>query len=147
MADNTYPIPSFHFMVEWGGKKGEFNEVSGLNAEVKTIEYRHGLSPNYTPIKMPGQQTYSNITCKRGIFKGDNQLFEWWKSITMNKVKRRDITISLLDEAHNPVMVWKIYTAWPVKVDGPSLNAQGDEVAFETLELAHEGLEAMQPGA
>ena len=117
--------------------------MSGLNAEVKVIEYRHGASPSYHPVKMPGQQDYSNITCKRGIFKGDNDLFVWWKSIQMNKVKREDITISLLDEAHKPVMSWKIFKAWPLKVEGPSLNAQGDEVAFESMELVHEGLETI----
>ena len=144
MTDNNYPIPVFHFLVDWGGKKGEFTEVSGLGAEVSIIEYRHGLSPQYSTIKMPGQKTFNNITCSRGIFKGDNELFEWWKTINLNQIARRDITISLLDEDHEPVMSWKIFNAWPVKVDGPSLNSRGDEVAIETLEMAHEGLECVQ---
>lgn len=144
MSDNNYPIPVFHFLVDWGGKKGEFTEVSGLSAEVGVIEYRHGLSPQYSTIKMPGQKTFNNITCSRGIFKGDNELFEWWKTINLNQIARRDITISLLDESHEPVISWKIYNAWPTKVDGPSLNSRGDEVAVETLEIAHEGLECVQ---
>jgi phage tail-like protein len=46
----------------------------------------------------------------------------------------------LLNEAHKPVMTWEIQQAWPVKVEGPSLNAKGNEVAIETVEFAHEGM-------
>ena len=77
MAD--YPLPKFHFQVEWGGTKIGFTEVSGLDVETEVIEYRHGASPEYHKTKQPGMTKYSNITLKRGIFVGDNEFFDLWK--------------------------------------------------------------------
>jgi len=68
-----YPLPVFHFRVEWGGTSISFSEVSGLNMETQVIEYRDGLSPDYSTVKMPGMQKYGNITLKRGAMQGDNE--------------------------------------------------------------------------
>lgn len=136
----TYPIPKFHFRVEWGGTNIGFSEVSGLNIENKVIEYRDGVSPEYSKIKMPGMREYSNITLKRGVFKGDNEFFNWLNTISLNTVERRDLTISLLNEKHEPVVVWKVSNAFPVKVQSTDLKADGSEVAIEQIDLAHEGL-------
>jgi phage tail-like protein len=135
-----YPFPVFHFRVDWGGSNIGFSEVTGLNVETQVIEYRDGNSPDSSTIKMPGMQKYGNITLKRGMMKNDNEFYNLWNTHQLNKIERRDITISLLDETHSPVMVWKLRNAWPVKVDGGSLKATGNEVAIETMELAHEGL-------
>lgn len=137
---NDYPLVKFHFQVEWGGTKIGFTEVSGLDVETELIEYRHGASPEFSKTKMPGMQKYSNITLKRGSFQSDNEYFEWWNTVKLNKIDRRDITISLLNEEHEPLIVWKIKNAWPLKVQSTDLKADGNEVAIETLELAHEGL-------
>ncbi len=135
-----YPLPVFHFQVEWGGTKIGFAEVSGLNIETQLIEYRDGASPEYSSIKMPGIPKFGNITLKRGIMAADNELFAWLKTTSLNKVARRDLTISLLNENHDPVMSWKARHAFPVKLEGPGLKATGNEVAIESIELAHEGL-------
>lgn len=139
MAD-TYPVPKFHFSVDWGGQRLGFTEVSGLDVQTDVIEYREGASPEYHKIKMPGMQKFSNITLKRGTFKGDNQYFDWWNTVRLNTIERRDVTISLLNENHEPVVTWQIKNAWPIKVQSTDLKADGNEVAIETLELAHEGL-------
>lgn len=136
-----YPLPAFHFIVDWSGERIGFSEVSGLTQENQAIEYRDGSSPEFSSIKMPGLQKYSNVTLKRGIVKSDNDFFKWLSTIKMNTVERRDLVISLLDESHEPVMAWKIHNAFPVKVEGPSLKATGNEVAIESIELAHEGLD------
>ena len=136
----VYPIPVFHFRVEWGGKNIGFSEVSGLTQELQIIEYREGTSPDYSTLKMPGLHKYNNITLKRGIAKGDNEFFTWLNTVKMNIIERRDLTISLLNENHEPVMVWKAHNAFPVKVEGPGLKASGNEVAVESVEIAHEGL-------
>lgn len=138
MAD--YPLPAFHFQVDWGGTRIGFTEVSGLTLETQVIEYRDGASPVYSVQKMPGIPKFGNITCKRGIVAGDNQYFEWLNTTQLSQVERRDITISLLNEKHEPVMVWKARNAFPVKVEGPGLKSTGNEVAIESLEIAHEGL-------
>jgi phage tail-like protein len=139
MATN-YPLVKFHFQVEWGGTKIGFTEVSGLDVETEVVEYRHGASPEYSKTKMPGMQKFSNITLKRGTFATDNEYYVWWNSVKLNTIERRDITISLLNEEHEPVVTWKVKNAWPAKVQSTDLKADGNEVAIETMELVHEGL-------
>ena len=136
----TYPIPKFHFRVEWGGTRIGFTEVTGLEVSTDVIEYRDGASPDYSKIKMPGMQKFGNITMKRGTFAHDNEYYNWWNTHALNTIQRRDITISLLNESHEPVVVWKVKNAWPVKVQSTDLKGDGNEVAIETIEIAHEGL-------
>ena len=135
-----YPLPKFHFSVDWGGTKIGFTEVSGLDVETELIEYREGSSPVYSKIKMPGMQKFSNITLKRGTFKSDNEFYIWWDSVKLNTIERRDVTIKLLNEEHEPVLTWKVRNAWPLKVQSTDLKADGSETAIESLEIVHEGL-------
>lgn len=141
----NYPLPKFHFTVTWDGISSiGFTEISGLDITRDVIEYRDGSSPEFSKIKMPGMQKYSNITLKRGTFKGNNEFYQWlYGNINQNSVDmiRRDITITLLDEEHNPVVVWKVHNAWPSKMVSTDLrSSDSTDVAIETLELAHEGL-------
>ena len=135
-----YPLPKFHFQVQWGGTKIGFTEVTGLEVTTEKIEYRDGASKEYHKVRMPGMQTFGDLTLKRGVFAGDNEFYDWWNSVALNTVERRDITISLLNESHEPVVVWKVKNAWPTKVTSTDLNASGSETAIETLMLTHEGL-------
>jgi phage tail-like protein len=135
-----YPLPKFHFQVQWAGTRIGFTEISGLDVETEVIEYRDGASPTFSKAKMPGMQKYPNVTMKRGVFKSDNEYFAWWNSVSLNTVERRDVIVSLLNEAHEPVMVWKIRNAWPTKIGSTDLKADGNEIAIESIELAHDGL-------
>jgi phage tail-like protein len=135
-----HPMPAYHFIVEWGGTRLGFTEVSGLEISTDVVEYREGADPNQAAHKMPGLTHYKNIVLKRGILKGDNDFFNWINTIKLNQVERRDIIIKLLNENHDPVMSWKVMNAFPAKLTGPVLNANSSEVAIEELELAHEGL-------
>ena len=83
---------------------------------------------------------FSNITLKRGSMPGDSDFYKWINTTSLNKVERRDIMISLVNETHAPVMTWKAKNAFAVKVQASDLKSDGNEVAIETLELAHEGL-------
>lgn len=136
----TYPLVKFHFQVEWGGTKIGFTEVSGLDVETEVVEYRDGANPEYSKVKMPGMQKFSNITLKRGTFASDNEYFTWWNTVKLNTITRRDITISLLNEEHSPVVTWKVKNAWPTKIQSTDLKADGNEVAIESMEIVHEGL-------
>lgn len=135
-----YPLPKFHYQVQWGGARLGFTDVSGLTVETQMIEYREGNSPEYHKIKMPGMQNFGNITLKRGMMLDDNEFYAWWNTVALNTIERRDLTISLLNESHEPVFVWKVKNAWPIKVSSTDLKADGNEVAIETIEIAHEGL-------
>ena len=137
---NEYPIPKFHFQVEWGGSKIGFTEVSGLDVEREVIEYRDGSSKEYSKLKMPGLSKFSNITLKRGSFKKDNDFYDWWISNKLETVDRRDITISLLNEEHTPIITWKVKNAWPSKIQPTDLKSDDNSIAIETMEIVHEGL-------
>ncbi len=136
----NYPLPKFHFRVEWGGTKLGFSEVTGLNIENELIEYRDGSSPEYHKLKMPGLQKYGNITLKRGMFRQDNEFFAWLNTVSLANIERRDVSISLLNEQHEPVFLWRVKNAFPVKITAPDLKSDANEVAVESIELAHEGL-------
>jgi phage tail-like protein len=136
----TYPLPKFHFRVDWGGSSIGFSEVTGLEIKNKAIAYREGSSPVFSNLQMPGMMEWSAITLKRGTVAGDSEFYTWISTISMNTVERRDITISLLNENHEPVFTWKALNAFPTKVQASDLKADGSEVAIETLEITHEGL-------
>lgn len=137
---SNYPLSTNHFIVDWGGQRIGFTEVSGLSIEMEPISYRQGASPEYSNITMPGQIKHTNIVLKRGISLGDNDFYDWFKTVKLNTIERRDITISLLNEEHEPVVTWKVKNAFPVKVSWPDLKANANEPAIETIELAHEGI-------
>lgn len=139
--DAVWPLPKFRFVVDWDDQTNlSFAEVSGMESNVQPIEYRHSNSPEFSMIKMPGQRADGSVTFRKGVFKSDNKFWEWYSAIKMNTIKRVPITIKLLDEEGNPTMVWKLLNAWPTKVTGTDLNSSSNEVAIESIEVAHEGV-------
>ncbi|HET7535756.1 MAG TPA: phage tail protein [Candidatus Didemnitutus sp.] len=137
----TWPLPSFRFQVTWGSQqKIPFQEVSGLDTETQVIEYRHSNSSAFSTIKMPGIKKFGNVTMKRGVFTKDNMFWDWYKQITMNTIKRITVIVQLLDEKGNPTMTWTLLNAWPTKISSPTLKSDGNDVAIQTIEIAHEGL-------
>ncbi len=139
-STTVWPLPKFHFQVKWDSTVMSFQEVSGLDVQSEEIKYRHGDSPVFSVIKMPGMVKVGNVTMKKGIFKADNKFWDWFKQIKMNTIKRVPVTISLLDEAGKPTMVWTLANAWPTKITGTDLKSEGNEVAVESIEIVHEGL-------
>lgn len=138
--DNVWPLPKFYFQVKIGDKEIPFQEVSGLDIEAQIIEYRHGNSKEFSTIKMPGIKKTGNVTLKKGIFVKDNGFWDWFNKIKMNTIERQTIVINLLDEAGAPTMVWTLTNAWPTKITGTDMKSDGNEIAVETIEVAHEGL-------
>lgn len=142
VQDNVWPLPKFYFTVKVGNlSEAMFQEVSGLDVEAQVIEYRHGNGPEFSPIKMPGIKKYANVTLKKGLFKGDNRFWDWFNKIKMGVIERQLVTIKLLDESGAPTMVWTLKNAWPTKITGTDMKSEGNEVAVETLEMVHEGIE------
>ncbi|MEI6651146.1 MAG: phage tail protein [Chlorobiaceae bacterium] len=140
-----YPVPRFHFQVDWGGAKLSFTEVTGLVMEREKIEYRHSDSKDFNKISMPGMVKNNNITLKRGKFESDFDFNTWLEEIANERVeKRRDVTIRLLNEKHNPVAAWTAIRCFPVKISASDLKSDANEIAVESIELAHEGLKLMK---
>jgi phage tail-like protein len=118
--------------------KGSFSECTGLDVSMDPIEYRNG-SEDFTPRKIPGLKKFPNIVLKRGII-GDLTFWNWMLEGMNGTVHRTEGSIILLDEAKNEVFRWHFKRGWPTKFTGPALNAKTNEIAIETLEIAHEGL-------
>lgn len=145
MASGTRndPYGQFNFLIEIDGvTRAGFSEVSGLTTDTNLIEYREGDEIT-TVRKLPGLMKYSNIVCKRG-FTADASLWSWRLQVIQGTTQRTTGTITLLDEARKPALRWNFTAGWPVKWEGPALNGKTSEVAIETLEIAHEGLELEQ---
>ena len=143
--DQYWPLPKFHFKLEVDDLEANFQEITGMDAEVDVIEYRHGDSPEFSTIKMPGLRKSSDISLKKGTFTGDIKMYEWFNSIAMNTIERKTVIISLLNEAGDAEIIWTLTNAFPMKVVGTDLNSSSSEVAVEELVLAHEGIEFTTP--
>ncbi|OHX64962.1 phage tail protein [Flammeovirga pacifica] len=143
-----YPIPSFRFTVTIDSEIISCQEVTGLEQEVSMIEYRTGDHPKATKMKVPGIQKTSNVTLKKGVYREDTFLFDWF-----NEVKdlqntgdfteaKKQVVISLMgqDGDNDIIISWKLENAFPIKITAPSLNGGDDNIAIESVEIAHEGL-------
>ena len=140
------PYGGFNFQVTINGVsddgtavQGAFMEVSGLETEVAPIDYRNG-SEDIRVRKIPGLKKFTNITLKRGI-SGHIGLWNWILRAMNGQVQRADGSVALLDENRQEVVRWNFTRGWPCKWTGPGLNAANSEIAMETLEICHEGLE------
>ena len=134
------PALAFNFRVVIDGVTvAGFSECSGLTSETDHVEYRVG-DEDITVRKLPGLNKYANIVLKRG-YTTAKELWEWRNNTVAGRVDRRSGSITLLDEARNPVLEWKFRQGWACKLEGPTFNAKNNEVAIETLEICHERLE------
>jgi phage tail-like protein len=134
------PYRNFRFVVDIDGNRAGFTSVSGLAAEAEVIEYREGWDGLTSTRKLPGRVKYPNVTLRRGVTT-DRFLWDWWKMILAGTVQRRNVGIILLDDDRNEVLRWSLNEAWIAKIEVSDLDAEGNEVAIESIELAHEGLE------
>jgi phage tail-like protein len=142
MADATelWPIPKFHFSVQIDGTAYAFQEVSGLKLNTEVIEYRVGNDPTFIKQRVPGLKKFENITLKKAMFKNDSVLYDWFMDVQKNFERRKDLIIQLLDEQGTPLFTWTVVRAFPLSISGPDLNSEGNELAMESMEIAHEGL-------
>ena len=134
------PFKDYSFLVEIDGiALAAFSEVSGLSAEAEVIEYRNGSDLTSTR-KLPGRVRYGNVTLRRGLTTS-RELFDWWMTVVNGNVQRRNVAVVLLDDARQQVLRWLLHSAWIAKIEVGSLQAKGNDVLIESVELAHEGLE------
>ncbi len=139
-AERRDPYRSYNFQLQIDGVPlGAFSEVSGLTAEGDAVDYREGTDRQSNVRKLVGLRKYANITLKRG-YTQDKSLWQWYANIVNGTPDRRDVTIVLMNEAHQPVLRWHAENAWVNKIEAPSFKAAGNEVAMESVELVHEGL-------
>jgi phage tail-like protein len=133
------PYHGTNFLVEIDGVvKAAFSEATGLVSETEVIEYRTGA--DLTTRKLPGRTSFANIVLHRGVTQ-DLELWNWRKSVVDGAVQRRNGVIVLLDDQRQPVLRYSFVNGWPCRWEGPDLDASANDIAIETLEIAHEGLD------
>jgi phage tail-like protein len=142
MADSAasqrarYPLVAYNFRVTVGEAAMGFSEVSGLAREYQTLTYKHGLSYwEGEEITKFRYDKYVQVTLKKGVIQGATALAEWLES-----VEKKSLSVSLCDENGTPVVTWQIKKALVTKLEAPSLTANGNEAAIETLTLMASGI-------
>ena len=145
------PYKNFKFRVVWDGKVIHgIERISGLRRETEVVEHRSGSDPNQMR-RSPGISQYNPIVLERG--RTHDHAFEAWANLVFDlaaasgesislKTFRKDIEISLLNEAGQVVMGFNVYRCWPSIYEPlANLDAHGREVVRERLVLQHEGWE------
>ncbi|HSI12967.1 MAG TPA: phage tail protein [Chthoniobacter sp.] len=135
------PYKNHRFLVEIDGiVQAGFREVTISDSTQDAIEYREGNEPA-TVRKIPGLIKHANVTLKWGITDSAD-LFKWREQVESGATKkaRRNMAIEVLDDEGKTAARWEISGAWPTKYTAPTLNATANEIAIETIEIAHEGI-------
>jgi phage tail-like protein len=134
------PLLNFNFLVEIEGiTQAGFADCSGFGATTEPVELKEG-GLNTTPHQFPGRTKYGNITLKWGLTVSSD-LYDWYRDVVLGKIHRKDGSIILLDSLGKEKVRWNFYGGWPTKWDAPDLAAKGNDVAVETLEIAHNRIE------
>lgn len=138
-GDRKDPFNAYRFLVEIDGiTRAGFRECSGLDSDQAPVEYREG-DQDLTVRKLPGLVRYSNISLRRGIT-DDAELWEWRQKAASGVVERKNGSIVLIDSSGKEQWRWNFREGWPTKWTGPSFNATTNDVAIESLDIAHEGI-------
>lgn len=133
------PYKVFQFIVEINGTQvGGFSEVTGLEVRTEVDEYREGGVNDYVH-KIAKETRYQNLTLKRGITDA-TELWEWHQQVVEGDIQRKTVSVVLLDSQRQEKWRWVFRDAYPVKWNGSDLNATGNTVAVESVELAHHGM-------
>jgi phage tail-like protein len=133
------PYRNFRFRIEVEGiQQAGFSEISGFDASLSVIEYREG-NETITARKLPGLAKYGNISLKWGVT-DSMDMYNWMSESIQGKISRKTVTIIAINEEGGDVATWQVIEAWPSKYSAPSFKGTGNEVAIESLELAHEGM-------
>jgi phage tail-like protein len=144
----THPYGAFNFLVNLNGSFGPedplggFSDVSGLNTEITMAEYRNGNEKENRVRKIPGIHKVGDVTLKRGVV-SSKDLWDWLDETRRSgPTAQREVTITMRDEAGDPLQVWKLRGVVPMKYTGPTFAAKGGgDVAMEELVLSAEGID------
>jgi phage tail-like protein len=143
MPDRHGPYRNHRFLLEIDGiVRAGFNQCSLPESTTESIEYREG-NEGPTPRKLGGLNSYGNLTLQWGTTGDSIELSEWRQLVEQGQVDsaRRSIAVLVLDEEGDPGPRWEFRNAWPQQYDAPDLDAAGNEVAIESMEIVHEGME------
>ena len=138
------PSPGLRFTVSLPGVSiGTFRQCSGIGVEVETMDYQEGGNNEFVH-KLPTRLKFKNVVLKRGITH-QSALLDWFNQTRQMGVmaKRGNVTVSLVSPKGQPIRTWSFVEAYPVKWEGPELDASTNQIANESLEIAHSGMQVV----
>lgn len=147
MPDPHGPYRNNRFRLEIDGvDRAGFSTANLPENSTEAIEYREGDEKRPTPRKLTSLNSYGNLTLEGGTARDAMALFEWRKQVENGKLEdaRTTIAVNLLNEEGGTGARWEFRNAWPRQYDAPDLDASGNEVAIESIEIVHEGMERKQ---
>ena len=137
------PLRNFRFRLEIDAiAQAGFSEVTIADTTIDVVDYREGTDPPYVR-KLSGLTKYGNITLKWGMTTGSLDLYHWHKAVSEGGAagNRKRVAIVVMDDAGVDQARFVISEAWPARYHASGLNAKGNEVIVELLELVNEGIE------
>ena len=139
-GQRTDPYGAYNFKVEWDGIiQAGFKTCSGLESTQDAGDYREGTDKGLGMRRLSGLITSANITLGRGIT-DNRELWQWRQAIIEGKGTRKNISVVLMDDTGAEKLRWNLSNCWPTKWTGPNFEATANEVAIESVEIAHEGI-------
>jgi phage tail-like protein len=134
-----------HFLVQFEDRAPvRFQEIGGAESQTAP-EYRHGNSPIFYPLKMPGLGRVGNVTMRKGVFVGDGASSGWSKESSQSDTDPQTIAIHVIDSTGSPIMVWTLINARPLEVNPTEVQSEGNEIAIESVEIAYETMVISAP--
>jgi phage tail-like protein len=135
------PYRNFNFLVRVDGlPETGFTQVVIPGSRIEIVEYRTGADGRSASRKLPGRASTGNVVLRRGMDQ-DLAFWTWFAEVRDGSFTRRDVVIALLDDEGNVVLRWRVGRAWPAAYESSLLDAQGNEVLIETMELACESVD------
>jgi phage tail-like protein len=143
MPERIDPLVGFHYAIEIQGKvNGYFTECTGLGSEHEVIEHKVVDDKGREAVlKIPGRLKWQNIVLKRGIT-NNMDIWDWRKKVEDGDVNtaRSNGSVIMFDRNYKEVARWNFEQAWPLKISGPAVKSDSNEIGVEELTLVHEGL-------
>lgn len=146
MADRHGPYRNTRFLLEFDDLvKAGFSNCTLPENSTDPVEYREGTD-RPTMRKLWGLNDYGTLSLESGVTEDSMELYEWRELVQQGNLDdaRQDIAVIVLDEEGNPGARWEFRKAWPSTYEAPDLDAEGAEVAIESMEIEHEGMERIE---
>lgn len=144
-----FPLPAYNYTVSFGGETLAFASVSGLDLGREVTPYYHGLSFQEGPTLVMGATSTVRLTLTRGIFRSGNlgRFYQWFSTLDAERPTTQDVTVQLCDFQGQAVVMWLAMGCVPVRLSAPTLSADSNSTAIETVELVAAKLTLSFPDA
>ncbi len=121
-----------------------FSEISGLSVELETESLFAGGENNFA-YYLPKQIKNTPLVLKRGLFNKESELLKWIKDVLINgfpkSIKTQDIVIQLMNDQNEPIIIWTLHDAFPVKWDVNGFNSMENKLVVESVTLNYSNFE------